>query len=184
VDHAREIGVFDTSTWTLRDEVDINSIKADSVANSKCQMMRAEFYYLRKHLDSINDKYEGWNYWHMVDGGRRLDDGHPLEYLSVTDFGDAMSIDGARSYLWDCNAIFDDDSKTLTVLRDGRTVLEYAIQDSINANPEAFKSNPRSFFRVENDSVMIIILDMSGRDKDGTFDVYDISTYDIKFFGK
>ena len=185
VAHAQDIGVFDTSTWNLRNDVDIDNIKEDSVAISKYLMMRSEYHYLINHLDSISYKYEDWNYWYWFDDNkRRLDFDHPLEYLKANDFCDAVPIDGANRYLLDCNAIFDYDSKRLKVFRNDRIVLEYAVQDSINANLTAFRENPLRFLRAENDSVMVIILEMSGREIDGTFDVEDISSYDVRFFGK
>ncbi len=185
VAYAQEIGVFDTSTWNLRNDIDVDYIKEDSVANSKYLMMRSEYYYLKARLDSISDKYGDWNYWYSFDdNGRRLEFDHPLEYLKANDFCDAVPIDGANRYLLDCNAIFDYDSNRLKVFRNDRIVLEYAVQDSINANLTAFRENPLRFLRAENDSVMVIILEMSGREIDGTFDVEDISSYDVRFFGK
>jgi len=187
VAHAQEIGVFDTSTWSLRDDVDINSIKDDSLANSKFQMMRSEYHYLRKHLDTIADRYKGWSYWDSADNRKpRKDDDNPVECFSIGEFCDEMPIDGARRCLYGCDATFDYASKTLTVSHKGQVILKYAIQDSINANPAAFKNDPLRIFRVENDSVIVIIHEMSGREINGTYEVesiLDVPSY-FDFFGK
>ena len=187
VDHAQEIGVFDTSTWSLRNDIDINSIKDDSLANSTYQMMRSEYHYLRKHLDTVADKYKGWSYWDSADNRKpRKEDDNPVESLSLRDFCDEMSIDGARRCLYGCDATFDYASKTLTVSHKGQVILKYAIQDSINANPAAFKNDPLRIFRVENDSVIVIIHEMSGREINGTYEVESILDVPIyfDFFGK
>ena len=187
VDHAQELGVFDTSTWSLRNDIDINSIKDDSLANSTYQMMRSEYHYLRKHLDTIADRYKGWSYWDSADNRKsRKEDDNPVECFSIGEFCDEMPIDGARRCLYGCDATFDYASKTLTISRNGQEILKYAIQDSINANPAAFKNDPLRIFRVENDSILVIIHGITGREINGTFEVetiIDNSSY-FDYFGK
>ena len=188
VDHAQEIGVFDTSTWTLRSEVDIESILQDSVANAKYEMLRSEFNYLRHQhrCDTLVDKYEDWPYWYTTNKYRRSGDDNSAEYelLEIAELTDAMPIDGAKRYLLDCESRFDNDSKTLIVSRNGRVVLEYAIQDTINANLAAFKEYPPRYFRAENDSIIVVIGEMYVRDKQGACEVNDIVEYYVKVFGK
>ena len=91
VNHAKQIGVFDTSTWTLKDDFDVEKfVNQDSIKMKQYLQLQNEYYFLHSRTDSIREKYSSWNHWYITTSTD--DDTLSVVYLSKN--VDIVPLDG------------------------------------------------------------------------------------------
>lgn len=186
--HAKELEVFDTKNWTLRNDIDIERIRLDSTLAAKYRMMRSEYNYLYRNCDSIhkNEELHGWAYWHSIPEV----DVNPVESVSeywytLEEHVDEVSLDGFnRLYLDSVDASYDAEKGVLTVTHNKKTIIEYHIQDTLQAAGKDFYDNPLRVLKYHNDSALVIINELRGKDQDGVFVLGDLYSERLNVFGK
>ena len=183
VEHANELGVLDTAEWTLRNDVDINKIEQDSTLNVKYWMMKREYEFLKKHCDTIRNKYNSWNYWHSVAQDKDPENKPGGYWFYLNDHTDAVPLDGFGKYYVGSQSIVYGNG-VLNVERDGKRILEYHVKDSLKSAGTEFFKNPLCAFTYHNDSVLVIIKEAWGWDRDGYFEVNNINEYSVDVFEK
>ena len=183
VQHANELGVFDTVEWTLRNDVDIKIIEQDSTLNVKFWMLKREYEFLCKHCDTIRYKYNSWAYWYSV-ADKSDSENHPRGYwFYLNEHVSEVPLDGfGKCYIGKINAVYDDG--VLQVDRNGQLILEYHVKDSLKTAGQEFYKNPLCAFKYHNDSVMVVIKEVWGWDRDGYFELDNISEYSVDVFVK
>ena len=183
VEHASAVGAFDTSNWTLRDDIDTIKIEQDSALNAQYRMMRREYEFLLKHCDSIRDKYDMWAYWNSIPDGKRPAKNVPPDWIYLSEHIDAVPLDGfGKLHVGNLNMEYDDGM--LSMERNGKIILEYHIQDSLKSVGAEFYKNPLCAFKYHNDSVLVIIKEAWGWDMDGYFELDNINFDNIDVFEK
>ena len=184
VEHASAIGAFNTADWTLRNDIDIKKIEQDSTLNANYWMMKREYDFLRKHCDTIRNKYNTWAYWNSISDNRNPAEREPRGYwYYLNEHIDVVPLDGfSRHYVGNLTPQYDDG--VLKVERLGKKILEYNVNDSLRAVGTEFYENPLSVLKYHNDSILVIINEVWGWDKEGYFEADNVNEYCIEVYGK
>ncbi len=179
VNHAKQIGVFDTSTWTLKDDFDVEKfVNQDSIKMKQYLQLQNEYYFLRSRTDSIREKYSSWNHWYITTSTD--DDTLSVVYLSKN--VDIVPLDGFN-LCYGYNKYYSNGVVTVKNSKH-QTVLEYDVQETLKVAGKRLYSDPLSVLKFHNDSIMIIIEEIQGNFNDDFLKIYNVYPSDIQVFKK
>ena len=178
INHAKEIGALDVSTWTLKNDIDIYSIRQDSTLNKAYQALIMEYRFLNHNTDTIRKKFSDWEYFDLY-----FEDDN-WYYFDLLNYVDKIPLEGFNQrYLKSHSTKYEDG--ILTVDFDDQTVLEYHLQDTLRVIGKDLSKNPLRALRYHNDSILITIDGIYGYDKDGYFNISeDCLEIHVDVYGK
>lgn len=197
VSHAKELDIFDTVEWKLRNDIDVNKIRKDQALMDKLNMMTSELEYLRFYSDTVKQKYASWDKSDFLrlfrdtisfDGDSNWDNDDPNfgQTIRLSDCGTSVKTDGFDKYYFETSdfSVINTDSILKVKCRDN-VILEYHLIDSLYAAGPDLNADPMRVLKYHNDSIMVVIKEMNViKDDDGCLMFDYISTFNIMIFGK
>ena len=178
--HADELNAIDSQTGKFVKYFDYEAIAADSTLKAKYDVLDDEISYLTCK-DTILAKYGSWGFDKYRLRHNTFDKADRIVGYEITEYAQKVSLGEFCNRYTVYNASYSDGVLNV-MLGDNKVVLEYHIQDSIDAHPDWLRTDPLRFLVYHNDSVMVVLDGIEVTDS--THVCSPIYDYRLEVYGK